>query len=580
MNANRMLNLFVGLSVIAAAWGAAGDSTLSALPGELRALNDAGEMIWRIQLPDSSVPVARSRADGLIALDNGLLVDAQGRPAARIHGEPMLKLGGADAPWPSLCPAWALLAEVTPPSGDNQSNSHGVPMFDRVGDAWVVNTHLDSGHYDLQIRKSNGHDGTWGPLQTISNTTRYVAGPEGVIDCNDNITIVFRDIQSGYKLYAMRYEPGAGWTGPTLAYNTSAFFQSIETGVDVYGNVAAIFDPSDTVWSIVYDKETGAWGTATQISPPGYSTILPTIISDKNESGMYVVYLVRSGGPVGLYANRYDSVTKTWGPAEMLPGSNAASFSTAGGSSRYPAAMNADGEAAIFWQSSSPRTINANHTINGVWQPTEVLLPKSDYSADLENFAHAAADEVGTVFGITTRYEDGQIHLYVFSRSRDGGEYDVANPYTYGFNVSTRCRIAPFRSNRQTATFLAPQGGTSQITSLYHDCLGWRPDLYDIPVSYQAYFQEVAWDRGEPLLVFEAEEFIGDNFGIWASWFRNLPADINGDDVVNISDLADLLAHYGLTGEYPHDFDCDGDVDLADLSELLGEYGRTCNLGE
>jgi hypothetical protein len=50
-------------------------------------------------------------------------------------------------------------------------------------------------------------------------------------------------------------------------------------------------------------------------------------------------------------------------------------------------------------------------------------------------------------------------------------------------------------------------------------------------------------------------------------------------DGVTISDLAHLLAHYGLTVAVYEDgdLDCDGDVDLADLAELLARYGDPCD---
>ena len=51
--------------------------------------------------------------------------------------------------------------------------------------------------------------------------------------------------------------------------------------------------------------------------------------------------------------------------------------------------------------------------------------------------------------------------------------------------------------------------------------------------------------------------------------------DLDGDGDVDIADLAQLLAHYGMTGATPADgdLDGDGDVDIADLAALLANYG-------
>lgn len=57
------------------------------------------------------------------------------------------------------------------------------------------------------------------------------------------------------------------------------------------------------------------------------------------------------------------------------------------------------------------------------------------------------------------------------------------------------------------------------------------------------------------------------------------PGDLNGDNVVNLADLAQLLGNYGMTSGASYqdgDLDGDGDVDLSDLAELLGLYGTTC----
>lgn len=68
-----------------------------------------------------------------------------------------------------------------------------------------------------------------------------------------------------------------------------------------------------------------------------------------------------------------------------------------------------------------------------------------------------------------------------------------------------------------------------------------------------------------------------DEFG------SHCPGDVNDDGVVNLSDLAELLAHYDMTtgatwadGDvYPPDSG-DGAVNQSDLAELLAHYGDTC----
>jgi hypothetical protein len=55
--------------------------------------------------------------------------------------------------------------------------------------------------------------------------------------------------------------------------------------------------------------------------------------------------------------------------------------------------------------------------------------------------------------------------------------------------------------------------------------------------------------------------------------------DLDGDGDVDLADLAQLLANYGVTSGATFedgDLDGDGDVDLSDLAALLSEYGTTC----
>ena len=57
------------------------------------------------------------------------------------------------------------------------------------------------------------------------------------------------------------------------------------------------------------------------------------------------------------------------------------------------------------------------------------------------------------------------------------------------------------------------------------------------------------------------------------------PGDLNGDLLVDLSDLAELLGNYGQSEGMTYqqgDLDDDGDVDLSDLAALLGVYGAVC----
>ena len=55
--------------------------------------------------------------------------------------------------------------------------------------------------------------------------------------------------------------------------------------------------------------------------------------------------------------------------------------------------------------------------------------------------------------------------------------------------------------------------------------------------------------------------------------------DLDGDNDIDLSDLAQLLSNYGMTSGATYedgDLDEDGDVDLSDLAALLAVYGTTC----
>ena len=69
--------------------------------------------------------------------------------------------------------------------------------------------------------------------------------------------------------------------------------------------------------------------------------------------------------------------------------------------------------------------------------------------------------------------------------------------------------------------------------------------------------------------------------GFWAGAAEDefCYGDLDGDNDIDLADLAQLLSNYGTPSGAVYedgDLDADGDVDLADLAGLLSVYGTTC----
>ncbi len=109
------------------------------------------------------------------------------------------------------------------------------------------------------------------------------------------------------------------------------------------------------------------------------------------------------------------------------------------------------------------------------------------------------------------------------------------------------------------------------------------------PVWARVVVVEMHADASPPSVTFE---LLASSTGVAAlgrgqiSWYNILLdtvcivlGDLDGDNDVDLADLAQLLGNYGMTSGAAYedgDLDGDGDVDLADLAALLAVYGTTC----
>lgn len=533
-----------------------------------------GHTLWRLRLaqPPSQLRVLD---DGAALIDGRYLINARGELLARISADACAEafaFGGVRSTY-----GWDVPLNIVDPP-QSGSDAHNPPFFDSQGNAWVVNTQIRSGDYALQVRTSNGHTGTWGPLDTISDSTNYVAAPDQTIDNSDAITIAFRDISGGYKLYVMRYEPGSGWSGPTVIHSSSQYFQAIEVGADEFGNVAVVFDLDtgpDTASTMIYDAQNGNWGGPHLVSPAGVSVYMPTILRNRDGSNMYLIYLVAG---TGVYAHQFDSDTLAWGPGVLIPGTDITGFSFAGPSTRFPGVVDPAGNATFLWETGdSPYTVYASRLEDGMWQFPRELLPPSSAGADIESFAGISVSAAGDVLGVATRRSDEGLNtLYAFP-FRDGAWSPTEIAHQVNYNLYTRSRAALYRGPLAIATRQGPQGGTPQLTSVRYNGFEWQPDLIDIPDVHSAFYSDLAADGGDVLLVYEGEN--SGNRGIFATFFRDYAGDMNCDGFVNNFDIDGFVLALtdpdGYAQLYPNcdiergDVNGDGDVNNFDIDGFV-----------
>jgi hypothetical protein len=565
------LNLGCVCVVAGAVSALATDLRLTRTGDELRATLPDGTACWTYRFGEVAPPAAAWRGDQFIDPADGIVLDAQGQMLAWLPVLPPGIVGSAGTAG-SRAAAWDVpVLLVSPPAGDPLRH-----FFDAAGDAWVIVPIASSSC--LKVRHSTGHSGNWGPVETVPVNTSDIFSPQLVMDLGDNITVVFR---SGYYgLRYVRYTPATGWGPCQQFYSTGNFFQVIEMGTDAQGNVAAVFDEQGTRCA-VYNAASGTWQAPLPVSPGGYSIMLPTVLHNAAVDVMYVVYRVISGGPVGLYAHRWDSATSTWGAAAYLPGTNEVSFCGAGPGSRFPSVVGYDGEATVFWVDSAHHP-HASRTAGGVWQSAVELVPIEAVS--LEDFGSATASHSGAMAGIMSCWAFGLNHLYVFRYQSGVGWLPPENPRTTTFNKITRVRMGYYQGRRAVATMIDQQAGIEQLLSVLFDGTTWGPGFLNIPGNDSSYFSEITSNRGEALLVYEG--FVNEvSQGTKATFLRDAhPGDLNCDGAINFGDINPFVLVLTSPAEYQEafpdcsitngDIDQDGSVDFRDINPFVALLTR------
>ena len=161
----------------------------------------------------------------------------------------------------------------------------------------------------------------------------------------------------------------------------------------------------------------------------------------------------------------------------------------------------------------------------------------------------------------------GLAHAFLFSTDAAGNVTsrtdlgEISGGYSHAYAINDQRQVVGVSGSR---AFLWRQGTMTDLNTVIPASAGWR--------------LESAWD------INNAGEIVG--IGTHQGFPRaflltpGTCADLDGSGVIDLSDLATLLSHFGsLSGATfaDGDTDADGDVDLQDLAMLLSQFGTSCS---
>jgi hypothetical protein len=174
-------------------------------------------------------------------------------------------------------------------------------------------------------------------------------------------------------------------------------------------------------------------------------------------------------------------------------------------------------------------------------------------------------------------YEISAVEVWVSYLSLPFGPFDVTDeiPPEWRSGSYTVDGPPPFVIVDEYIRYPEPPDPITLAADLRIDVDG---DGYGHAAATDVVLGTATYDLGWPFGVVEVQiETVRMAGTVWVTSF--LTGDLDGDDDVDLQDLAQLLAHYGTaSGATPDqgDLDGDGDVDLGDLAEMLANYGLSC----
>lgn len=501
-----------------------GDETLTvSLPGgRLEVQDAAGRLCWTTRVEG----IGRADVHGEV-----IEVRSNGGRVARLaaHSGTLLSIA-ADEINASLLPGLATLTGWTDPQmlipAGQSTYTEGL-LFDAQGNALLLALDYRNPKRVL-LTRSQGHSGMWDAAQNLHTSTNDVFVPRIAIDPAGNIMVIWREISGGYNVRALRYTPDGGWGSPQTVFTTSQFFQDLVAVATANGDVLVLIGVLEReVQAVKYDAASDTWSMPTTISDPEsfYSGGLNVQINTSRDAA-FAPYFAHDGSTLSIQANRYDFATGAWLPAETLPGSTGATFSTLGPQSLLPAAVSPDRHYTTVYEKSVNGLValygSRGDADSGTWQPAEEIQAGATFHRYLEELADLVVDAQSNLMLVFKKIDDSFTANELFGLRYDAlsGWEEPAVIFQDNDNFITRQHVAFMDNGSGVVTFLGKPDETRVYTSILYDGANWGTTLYPLSSS-DSCLNKLAADGNEAVDVYKDGCFSGD-LGWIGTWLRGV----------------------------------------------------------
>lgn len=244
-----------------------------------------------------------------------------------------------------------------------------------------------------------------------------------------------------------------------------------------------------------------------------------------------------------------------------------------------------DNNSGQDWHYNTSGASGPAWTIDGTLDPNAALLASN-------NSINLFAGISGDVLYVATNPAGGAQDRFIYL-ARTPGALQAANWAKAGQIAAWDAFLADEGDNSYNAWTDATgthQSATNHTNGVLEGTLNLREEFGSLPSQIYLAVGTYPTANGTPLVWpsqvppalnhdgnIDANEYLLVDLNTLAG--HNCPGDLDGDRQVNLSDLAIVLANYGLTGTATYaDGDLTGDhnVDLSDLSLELADYGTVC----